>query len=185
MPPLFFSPLSLLRPVASALRVTGPLPPPLHLICLRVRLLAHRRSFPSLPIPPLSFDPSHSQQHLQEVAGGHRGTQLRIPSQQGFKTQSGEHPLLLMGFWALHLSVMKLCSQPKLERYILQVGHIIQHFKVTFCIYSAFHDQPPHLLYIIGPNHVSLFKADGESSELNSKLLLYYTPQVTKHCQEL
>ncbi|MEQ2190575.1 hypothetical protein XENOCAPTIV_000352 [Xenoophorus captivus] len=28
-----------------------------------------------------------------------------------------------------------------------------------------------------GPNQVPLFKADGELSELNSKLLLYYTPQ--------
>uniref|UniRef100_A0A6Q2YDW2 Neurobeachin-like protein 2 n=1 Tax=Esox lucius TaxID=8010 RepID=A0A6Q2YDW2_ESOLU len=31
-----------------------------------------------------------------------------------------------------------------------------------------------------GPNHVSLFKADGELSDLNSKLLLYYTPQAFK-----
>ncbi len=29
-----------------------------------------------------------------------------------------------------------------------------------------------------GPNNVSLFKSDGEPSEVNSKLLLYYTPQV-------
>lgn len=29
-----------------------------------------------------------------------------------------------------------------------------------------------------GPNNVSLFKADGEPSEVNSKLVLYYTPQV-------
>lgn len=35
------------------------------------------------------------------------------------------------------------------------------------------------MLPITGPNHVPLFKADGELSDLNSKLLLYYTPQVT------
>ncbi|CAB1333855.1 unnamed protein product, partial [Coregonus sp. 'balchen'] len=39
--------------------------------------------------------------------------------------------------------------------------------------------QPAHTkaLHTAGPNHVSLFKADGELSDLNSKLLLYYTPQ--------
>lgn len=42
-----------------------------------------------------------------------------------------------------------------------------------------FYDQHWFLLPITGPNHVSLFKADGELSDLNSKLLLYYTPQVT------
>lgn len=31
---------------------------------------------------------------------------------------------------------------------------------------------------LAGPNNVSLFKADGEPSEVNSKLVLYYTPQV-------
>ncbi|KAJ3598621.1 hypothetical protein NHX12_002126 [Muraenolepis orangiensis] len=35
-------------------------------------------------------------------------------------------------------------------------------------------------LYTAGPNHVPLFKADGELSDLNSKLLLYYTPQAFK-----
>ncbi|KAM6967984.1 neurobeachin-like protein 2 [Aplochiton taeniatus] len=42
--------------------------------------------------------------------------------------------------------------------------------------------QPVHTraLYAAGPNHVSLFKAEGELSELNSKLLLYYTPQAFK-----
>ncbi|XP_034144562.1 neurobeachin-like protein 2 isoform X2 [Esox lucius] len=42
--------------------------------------------------------------------------------------------------------------------------------------------QPAHTkaLYAAGPNHVSLFKADGELSDLNSKLLLYYTPQAFK-----
>ncbi len=34
------------------------------------------------------------------------------------------------------------------------------------------------LFRLTGPNNVSLFKADGEPSEVNSKLLLYYTPQV-------
>lgn len=36
------------------------------------------------------------------------------------------------------------------------------------------------VLPVTGPNHVPLFKADGELSELNSKLLLYYTPQVNE-----
>lgn len=36
------------------------------------------------------------------------------------------------------------------------------------------------MLPVTGPNHVALFKADGELSELNSKLLLYYTPQVNE-----
>ncbi|XP_029927816.1 neurobeachin-like protein 2 isoform X2 [Myripristis murdjan] len=42
--------------------------------------------------------------------------------------------------------------------------------------------QPTHTraLYSAGPNHVSLFKADGELSDLNNKLLLYYTPQAFK-----
>ncbi|XP_045082156.1 neurobeachin-like protein 2 isoform X2 [Coregonus clupeaformis] len=42
--------------------------------------------------------------------------------------------------------------------------------------------QPAHTkaLHTAGPNHVSLFKADGELSDLNSKLLLYYTPQAFK-----
>lgn len=44
------------------------------------------------------------------------------------------------------------------------------------CIFCDLHW---FLLSITGPNHVSLFKAEGEISELNSKLLLYYTPQVT------
>lgn len=35
-----------------------------------------------------------------------------------------------------------------------------------------------HWFLLSGPNHVSLFKADGELSDLNNKLLLYYTPQV-------
>ncbi len=34
------------------------------------------------------------------------------------------------------------------------------------------------LFHLAGPNNVSLFKADGEPSEVNSKLVLYYTPQV-------
>ncbi|KAM4601359.1 neurobeachin-like protein 2 isoform 2-T2 [Polymixia lowei] len=42
--------------------------------------------------------------------------------------------------------------------------------------------QPAHTraLHDAGPNHVSLFKADGELSDLNGKLLLYYTPQAFK-----
>uniref|UniRef100_A0A8C1KFS1 Neurobeachin-like protein 2 n=1 Tax=Cyprinus carpio TaxID=7962 RepID=A0A8C1KFS1_CYPCA len=36
------------------------------------------------------------------------------------------------------------------------------------------------LFHLAGPNNVSLFKADGEPSEVNSKLVLYYTPQAFK-----
>uniref|UniRef100_A0A665UD71 Neurobeachin-like protein 2 n=1 Tax=Echeneis naucrates TaxID=173247 RepID=A0A665UD71_ECHNA len=43
------------------------------------------------------------------------------------------------------------------------------------CIFSDL-----HCFLLSGPNHVSLFKADGELSDLNSKLLLYYTPQAFK-----
>jgi len=46
-------------------------------------------------------------------------------------------------------------------------------------ILCIFHDLHCYVLIITGPNHVSLFKVDGELSDLNSKLLLYYTPQVT------
>ncbi|XP_036393977.1 neurobeachin-like protein 2 isoform X2 [Megalops cyprinoides] len=43
--------------------------------------------------------------------------------------------------------------------------------------------QPTHTraLYAAGPNNVPLFKPDGELSDLNSKLLLYYTPQAFKN----
>ncbi|MFT7805427.1 neurobeachin-like protein 2 isoform X1 [Arapaima gigas] len=36
-------------------------------------------------------------------------------------------------------------------------------------------------LHAAGPNNVSLFRPDGELSEINSKLLLYYTPQAFKN----
>ncbi|XP_011603991.2 neurobeachin-like protein 2 isoform X2 [Takifugu rubripes] len=42
-------------------------------------------------------------------------------------------------------------------------------------------------LHAAGANHVSLFKADGELSDLNSRLLLYYTPEAFKSqiCHDL
>ena len=52
------------------------------------------------------------------------------------------------------------------------------------CLKTRFH----HVTLILplrlpaGPNNVCLFKSDGELSELNSKLLLYYTPQVKSLC---
>lgn len=51
----------------------------------------------------------------------------------------------------------------------------------AFICHEALQPAQTRALYTAGPNHVSLFKADGESSELNSKLLLYYTPQAFKN----
>lgn len=58
---------------------------------------------------------------------------------------------------------------------LLRILSIIFLHTKYVCI---FYDLHYVLFSITGPNHVSLFKADGELSDLNSKLLLYYTPQV-------
>ncbi|XP_062254882.1 neurobeachin-like protein 2 isoform X1 [Platichthys flesus] len=50
----------------------------------------------------------------------------------------------------------------------------------AFICHEALQLTQTRALYAAGPNHVSLFKADGELSDLNSKLLLYYTPQAFK-----
>uniref|UniRef100_A0A665U7R1 Neurobeachin-like protein 2 n=1 Tax=Echeneis naucrates TaxID=173247 RepID=A0A665U7R1_ECHNA len=50
----------------------------------------------------------------------------------------------------------------------------------AFICHEALQQAHTRALYAAGPNHVSLFKADGELSDLNSKLLLYYTPQAFK-----
>ncbi|KAJ8354366.1 hypothetical protein SKAU_G00219330 [Synaphobranchus kaupii] len=50
----------------------------------------------------------------------------------------------------------------------------------TFICHEALQPNHTRALYTSGPNHVSLFKPDGEPSDLNSKLLLYYTPQAFK-----
>ncbi|KAM3872786.1 LOW QUALITY PROTEIN: neurobeachin-like protein 2 [Diretmus argenteus] len=50
----------------------------------------------------------------------------------------------------------------------------------AFICHEALQPTQARALYAAGPNHVSLFKADGELSDLNSKLLLYYTPQALK-----
>ncbi|XP_056141782.1 neurobeachin-like protein 2 isoform X2 [Lampris incognitus] len=50
----------------------------------------------------------------------------------------------------------------------------------AFICHEALQPTQAETLHVAGPNHVSLFKADGELSELNSKLLLYYTPQAFK-----
>ncbi|XP_026225786.1 neurobeachin-like protein 2 isoform X2 [Anabas testudineus] len=50
----------------------------------------------------------------------------------------------------------------------------------AFICYEALQQTQAKALYAAGPNHVSLFKADGELSDINSKLLLYYTPQACK-----
>uniref|UniRef100_A0A3B3CRJ3 Neurobeachin-like protein 2 n=1 Tax=Oryzias melastigma TaxID=30732 RepID=A0A3B3CRJ3_ORYME len=47
----------------------------------------------------------------------------------------------------------------------------------AFICHEALQQTQARALYAAGPNHVPLFKADGELSDLNSKLLLYYTPQ--------
>ncbi|KAF3691862.1 Neurobeachin-like protein 2 [Channa argus] len=51
----------------------------------------------------------------------------------------------------------------------------------AFICHEALQQTQTRALYAAGPNHVSLFKSDGELSDLNSKLLLYYTPQAFKN----
>ncbi|XP_037393024.1 neurobeachin-like protein 2 isoform X1 [Pygocentrus nattereri] len=57
----------------------------------------------------------------------------------------------------------------------------------AFICHEALQPTQTRALYLSGPNNVSLFKTDGELSELCSKLLLYYTPQAFKSqiCQDL
>uniref|UniRef100_A0AAR2KU15 Neurobeachin-like protein 2 n=1 Tax=Pygocentrus nattereri TaxID=42514 RepID=A0AAR2KU15_PYGNA len=59
----------------------------------------------------------------------------------------------------------------------------------AFICHEALQPTQTRLLCFLvsGPNNVSLFKTDGELSELCSKLLLYYTPQAFKSqiCQDL
>ncbi|XP_044215152.1 neurobeachin-like protein 2 isoform X2 [Thunnus albacares] len=50
----------------------------------------------------------------------------------------------------------------------------------AFICHEALQQTHTRALHAAGPNHVSLFKVDGEISDLNSKLLLYYTPQAFK-----
>ncbi|XP_074539600.1 neurobeachin-like protein 2 isoform X1 [Halichoeres trimaculatus] len=50
----------------------------------------------------------------------------------------------------------------------------------AFICHEALQQTQIRALHAAGPNHVSLFKADGELSDLNSRLLLYYTPQAFK-----
>ncbi|XP_072317552.1 neurobeachin-like protein 2 isoform X1 [Eucyclogobius newberryi] len=50
----------------------------------------------------------------------------------------------------------------------------------AFICHEALQPAQARALHTAGPNHVSLFKAEGELSELNNKLLLYYTPQAFK-----
>ncbi|KAM8735230.1 neurobeachin-like protein 2 isoform 4-T4 [Acanthopagrus schlegelii] len=50
----------------------------------------------------------------------------------------------------------------------------------AFICHEALQQAQARTLHAAGPNHVSLFKSDGELSDLNSKLLLYYTPQAFK-----
>ncbi|XP_008283899.1 neurobeachin-like protein 2 isoform X4 [Stegastes partitus] len=50
----------------------------------------------------------------------------------------------------------------------------------AFICHEALQPAQTKNLHANGPNHVSLFKVDGELSDLNSKLLLYYTPQAFK-----
>ncbi|KAB5586981.1 hypothetical protein PHYPO_G00007710 [Pangasianodon hypophthalmus] len=51
----------------------------------------------------------------------------------------------------------------------------------AFICHEALQPAQIRTLYMAGPNSVSLYKADGELSELCSKLLLYYTPQAFKN----
>ncbi|XP_056330694.1 neurobeachin-like protein 2 isoform X2 [Danio aesculapii] len=51
----------------------------------------------------------------------------------------------------------------------------------AFICHEALQPAQARALFTAGPNNVSLFKADGEPSEVNSKLVLYYTPQAFKN----
>ncbi|XP_018596219.2 neurobeachin-like protein 2 isoform X1 [Scleropages formosus] len=51
----------------------------------------------------------------------------------------------------------------------------------AFICHEALQPTQVLVLHAAGPNSVSLFKPDGELSEINSKLLLYYTPQAFKN----
>ncbi|MBN3300810.1 NBEL2 protein, partial [Amia calva] len=51
----------------------------------------------------------------------------------------------------------------------------------TFICHEALQPAQARMLFTAGPNNVSLFKPDGELSDLNSKLLLYYTPKAFKN----
>ncbi|XP_057195455.1 neurobeachin-like protein 2 isoform X2 [Triplophysa rosa] len=51
----------------------------------------------------------------------------------------------------------------------------------AFVCHEALQPAQARALFTAGPNNVSLFKADGEPSEVNSKLVLYYTPQAFKN----
>ncbi|XP_073782068.1 neurobeachin-like protein 2 isoform X4 [Danio rerio] len=50
----------------------------------------------------------------------------------------------------------------------------------AFICHEALQPAQARALFTAGPNNVSLFKADGEPSEVNSKLVLYYTPKAFK-----
>ncbi|XP_056618979.1 LOW QUALITY PROTEIN: neurobeachin-like protein 2 [Triplophysa dalaica] len=51
----------------------------------------------------------------------------------------------------------------------------------AFVCHEALQPAQARALFTAGPNNVSLFKSDGEPSEVNSKLVLYYTPQAFKN----
>ncbi|XP_028325774.1 neurobeachin-like protein 2 isoform X2 [Gouania willdenowi] len=51
----------------------------------------------------------------------------------------------------------------------------------AFICHEALQPAQTRSLHAAGPNHVSLFKAEGETSDLHSKLLLFYTPQAFKN----
>ncbi|XP_062847864.1 neurobeachin-like protein 2 [Trichomycterus rosablanca] len=51
----------------------------------------------------------------------------------------------------------------------------------AFICHDALQPAQAQALYRAGPNSVPLYKADGEQTELCSKLLLYYTPQAFKN----
>ncbi|XP_077383055.1 neurobeachin-like protein 2 isoform X1 [Festucalex cinctus] len=50
----------------------------------------------------------------------------------------------------------------------------------AFICHEPLQQSQTKALYAAGPNHVPLFKVDGELSDLNGKLVLYYTPQAFK-----
>ncbi|XP_052000288.1 neurobeachin-like protein 2 [Xyrauchen texanus] len=51
----------------------------------------------------------------------------------------------------------------------------------AFICHDALQLAQARAFFASGPNNVSLFKADGEPSDVNSKLVVYYTPQAFKN----
>uniref|UniRef100_M4AIB3 Neurobeachin-like protein 2 n=1 Tax=Xiphophorus maculatus TaxID=8083 RepID=M4AIB3_XIPMA len=137
------------------------------------------RSFP----PPLPILPS--------VLGGRAvGLYGRLPGAHHFSRTAGHRVGIAdISRWAaghgLHLPRGSAACPGASAACCRFVTHILEALVINqnihqlmfaYMFFMAFN----FVLPVTGPNHVPLFKADGELSDLNSKLLLYYTPQAFK-----